>query len=44
LSGSGLKTEEIIDLIPGRPAGEHEQQIIDIYNTKLTGLFEKIKP
>jgi pyrroline-5-carboxylate reductase len=41
---SGLKPEEVIDLIPVKPIGEHEQQIIEIYNTKLIGLFEKIKP
>lgn len=41
---SGLKPEEVIDLIPVKPIGEHEPQIIEIYNTKLIGLFEKIKP
>ena len=41
---SGLKPEEVIDLIPVKPIGEHEQQIVDIYKTKLLGLFEKIRP
>ena len=41
---SGLKAAEVIDLIPVKPIGEHESQIIEIYNTKLIGLFEKIKP
>jgi pyrroline-5-carboxylate reductase len=41
---SGLKPEEVVDLIPVKPIGEHEPQIIEIYNTKLIGLFEKIKP
>ncbi|MGB8489942.1 MAG: NAD(P)-binding domain-containing protein [Bacteroidales bacterium] len=41
---SGLKPEEVIDLIPVKPIGEHESQITDIYRTKLIGLFEKIKP
>lgn len=41
---SGLKPEEVIDLIPVKPIGEHELQIAEIYNTKLLGLFEKIKP
>jgi pyrroline-5-carboxylate reductase len=41
---SGLKATEVIDLIPVKPIGEHESQIIEIYNTKLIGLFEKIKP
>lgn len=41
---SGLSQEEVIDLIPVKPIGEHESQITGIYNTKLIGLFEKIKP
>ena len=41
---SGLKPEEVIDLIPVKPIGEHEPQIVEIYNIKLLGLFEKIKP
>jgi pyrroline-5-carboxylate reductase len=41
---SGLKTTEVMDLIPVKPIGEHESQITEIYKTKLTGLFEKIKP
>lgn len=41
---SGLSTQEVIDLIPVKPIGEHEPQITEIYNTKLIGLFEKIKP
>jgi len=41
---SGLSAAEVIDLIPVKPIGEHEQQIAEIYQTKLMGLFEKIKP
>lgn len=41
---SGLSASEVIDLIPVKPIGEHEPQIAEIYNTKLIGLFEKIKP
>ncbi|MCU0462747.1 MAG: NAD(P)-binding domain-containing protein [Bacteroidales bacterium] len=41
---SGLTPQEVIDLIPVKPIGEHEPQITEIYNTKLLGLFEKIKP
>lgn len=41
---SELKPEEVIDLIPVKPIGEHESQINEIYKTKLMGLFEKIKP
>ena len=41
---SGLSASEVIDLIPVKPIGEHESQIAEIYNVKLIGLFEKIKP
>lgn len=41
---SGLSPQEVMDLIPVKPIGEHESQITDIYKTKLIGLFEKIKP
>jgi len=41
---SGLNAQEVIDLIPVKPIGEHEPQIAEIYNNKLIGLFEKIKP
>jgi len=43
LHRSGLTYEEVIDLIPVKPIGEHEEQISEIYRTKLTGLFNKIK-
>jgi pyrroline-5-carboxylate reductase len=41
---SGLTAPEVIDLIPVKPIGEHELQIVEIYRNKLIGLFEKIKP
>jgi pyrroline-5-carboxylate reductase len=41
---SGLSSKQVIDLIPVKPIGEHQQQIADIYQSKLMGLFEKIKP
>jgi pyrroline-5-carboxylate reductase len=41
---SGLTAQEVMDLIPVKPIGEHESQIVEIYKTKLIGLFEKIKP
>ncbi|MCF6357783.1 MAG: NAD(P)-binding domain-containing protein [Draconibacterium sp.] len=41
---SGLSHSEVIDLIPIKPIGEHEAQISEIYQTKLMGLFQKIKP
>lgn len=41
---SGLSPEKVIDLIPLKPIGENQSQIAEIYQTKLMGLFEKIKP
>ncbi len=41
---SGLSNDEVIDLIPVKPISEHEAQISEIYQTKLMGLFQKIKP
>lgn len=44
LYNSELNYNEVIDLIPVKPIGEHETQISDIFRSKLMGLFEKIKP
>ena len=41
---SGLSPDQVIDLIPVKPIGENEAEIKSILNTKLIGLFEKIKP
>jgi len=41
---SGLPLDEIMDLIPVKPLGEHEPIIEEIFRTRLIGLFEKIKP
>jgi pyrroline-5-carboxylate reductase len=41
---SGLTSANVIDLIPVKPIGEHETQISEIYRSKLTALYEKIKP
>jgi len=41
---SGLTSANVMDLIPVKPIGEHETQISEIYRSKLTALFEKIKP
>jgi len=41
---SGLSPEQVMDLIPVKPIGEHQAQIAEIYHSKLMGLFEKIKP
>lgn len=41
---SSLTQQEVMDLIPIKPIGEHEEEIKNILKTKLIGLFEKIKP
>jgi len=41
---SGLSHEEVIDLIPVKPIGENEKEIETILESKLIGLFKKIKP
>ncbi|HAN78101.1 MAG TPA: pyrroline-5-carboxylate reductase [Bacteroidales bacterium] len=41
---SNLQPAEVTDLIPVKPISEHEQEIKNILQTKLMGLFEKIKP
>ncbi|SHI57098.1 pyrroline-5-carboxylate reductase [Tangfeifania diversioriginum] len=41
---SGLTPEEVMDLIPVKPIGENEEEIKNTLNSKLLGLFEKIKP
>jgi len=41
---SGLTPDEVMDLIPVKPIGENEDEIRNTLNTKLMGLFGKIKP
>lgn len=41
---SGMKPEEVMDLIPVKPIAESADQIKNIYQEKLMGLYEKIKP
>lgn len=41
---SELSSEQVLDLIPVKPIGENEPEIKNILNTKLVGLFGKIKP
>ena len=41
---SGLTHNALNDLIPVKPIAEDEDQIRAIYQSKLTGLFSKIKP
>ncbi|MDZ7607419.1 MAG: NAD(P)-binding domain-containing protein [Cyclobacteriaceae bacterium] len=40
---SGLSSDEVINLIPVKPIGEHEAQITGFYKDKLTALYEKIR-
>lgn len=41
---SGLTPSEVMNLVPVKPIGENQKDITEIYHTKLTGLYEKIKP
>ena len=41
---SGMKPEEVMDLVPVKPVGENEDQIKGIYQEKLLSLYQKIKP
>lgn len=41
---SGLSKDDVLDLIPVKPIGEHEGEILKFYDEKLNGLFQKIKP
>jgi len=41
---SDLTSKRVMDLIPVKPIGENEPEIKNILNTKLIGLFGKIKP
>ncbi len=42
LYDAGLTYDQVVDLIPVKPLGEQEEQIRDIYRTKLTGLHNKL--
>lgn len=41
---SGMCPNDVMNLIPSKPIGENEDQIKSIYQEKLLGLWEKIKP
>jgi len=43
MDDSGLTPEEVMDLIPVKPLGEDEATIRNVYRTKLTGLYQKLK-
>jgi pyrroline-5-carboxylate reductase len=42
--GSSLSFEEVMDLIPVRPLSEDEGKINEIYQSRIEGLYKKIKP
>ena len=39
---SGLSWEEVADLIPVKPIGEYEEEIMNMFEEKLVGLYNKI--
>ncbi len=41
---AGLSPAEVMDLIPVKPLGGDEPAILNLYRTKLPGLYEKIRP
>ncbi len=41
---TSMTPEDVMDLIPVKPIGEHEKEIEAIYEQKLTELYQKIKP
>ncbi len=41
---SAMCPNEVMDLVPVKPIGENEEQIKAIYQEKLNGLYQKIKP
>ncbi len=41
---SGLPPAEVMDLIPVKPLAEMESQVSEMYRTRLSGLYQKIKP
>jgi len=41
---SGLTPAEVLDLIPVKPLAEMEAQVSEIYHTRLSAIYQKIKP
>ncbi len=41
---SGLKSEDVMDLIPSKPLADHQEDIKSIYQEKLNAIYQKIKP
>lgn len=44
LIDSGLPPQEVINLVPVKPLAEMEPNVIEMYKTRLTGTYQKIKP
>ncbi|MBN2007910.1 NAD(P)-binding domain-containing protein [candidate division KSB1 bacterium] len=43
LYDAGLSYDEVVDLIPVKPLSESEKDFRDVYRTKLSGLYNKLK-
>lgn len=43
MNESGLKPEEVIDLIPAQPFAEEAEMIKNLYRQKITSIFNKLK-
>jgi len=41
---SGLSWKEVADLIPVKPIGEYEEEIMNMFEQRLVGLHQKISP
>ncbi len=41
---SGLTPAEVMDLVPVKPLGEMEPQVAEMYRTRLSAIYQKIKP
>jgi pyrroline-5-carboxylate reductase len=41
---SGLKYEDVINLVPVKPLALHETAIKEFYETSLNAIYQKIKP
>jgi pyrroline-5-carboxylate reductase len=41
---SGLSPAEVMDLVPVKPLAEMEAQVSEMYRTRLTAIYQKIKP
>ncbi|MEJ2617505.1 MAG: NAD(P)-binding domain-containing protein [Ignavibacteriaceae bacterium] len=44
LFNSNMTPEEVMDLVPVKPLGEHEEMIKSFYIEKLNAIYKKIKP